>query len=60
MDVREAHQILQIQEQSLRELQRQFGTMENPPSIYLEVSDISLILVHIIYLLATLERSHSG
>ena len=37
MDVKEAQQIMRIQEQSLRELQRQFGAMENPPSIYLEV-----------------------
>ncbi|KAL5258708.1 hypothetical protein ACHWQZ_G009238 [Mnemiopsis leidyi] len=36
MDVKEAQQIMRIQEQSLRELQRQFGAMENPPSIYLE------------------------
>ena len=37
MDIKEAQKIMRIQERSLRELEKQFGAIENPPSIYLEV-----------------------
>ena len=38
VQLREVQQIIKITTKSLKELDRQFAGLENPPSIYIEVS----------------------